>query len=42
MTTYYASNHQYTEVGYDNTDYYNNNLRKLTREEVYDLVRRAE
>lgn len=42
MTTYYASSHQYTLVGYDNTDYYNNNLRKLTREEVYDLVRRAE
>lgn len=41
MTTYYASSHQYTSVGYDNTDYYNNNLRKLTREEVYDLVRRA-
>jgi hypothetical protein len=41
MTTYYASSHQYTPVGYDNTDYYNNNLRKLTREEVYDLVRRA-
>ena len=41
MTTYYASSHHYTEVGYDNTDYYNNNLRKLTREEVYALVEKA-
>jgi hypothetical protein len=39
MTIYYAINHQYS--GYTDTDYYNNNLRKLTRKEVYDLVRRA-
>jgi len=42
MTIYYANNHQYADVGYQHNDLFKNNLRKLTREEVYRLVERAE